>query len=251
MRKIWIREIYESQWKSKIMIIFFIAYSDSENDSKGLFSSLFNESQQFRDLLVFKLNDHYRMSTWKILNFIRYCLLIYYSPNLEAQNCNQMLPIIAKMDEDIVVFPDILIKIIEYLSHFSGQRFCAGQSSPSDYYKITRLKNEPQYIPYAVYSQNEIPSHYLTGFCYFISYPAAIDLYRYAKCMENLIFVDDYLITGFIRDKLKIPLIHLDNLVSPVKDFSNIAIVHGYPSFFLHNQKLVWNSARGSHGAVA
>ena len=54
--------------------------------------------------------------------------------------------------------------------------------------------------------------------------------------MKSILFQDDMMVLGFIRDRLNIPLIHVDSLLKSRNDITKIAVLHGY-SFSLHFTK--------------
>ena len=245
MRESWISEIKNSKiWKGKISVIFVTACSPFQKKGEICYA-LREEYKTYPDMLIFNLEDSYRMFSVKVLNFIKYVITKTEKHWDRFTQTLQPKPIIIKLTDDTVVFASNLIRLIQILANSPNDLRIAGQTVPKNYHTMIRDPTHRHYVPEYIYGNSKIGVSYAAGVCYLISYPAAKMIFDYAKCLTAILFQDDLMVTGLLREKLSIPLLHTDDIEhrGNIYEKNSTAVVHGYPSFNIYEQMDIWKNA--------
>ena len=140
----------------------------------------------------------------------------------------QNKPVLIKTTDDIIIFEHGLIRtLLDLISNNYSKSFVAGGIA------------------------NAYHVDYATGCGYFISPFAVKQIYEYARCIEDLPYMDDVILAGTLRQILNIQLIGIgvysvykyidDDVKRSAEKLSNAyCLLHAYPSFGIEWQYSIW-----------
>ncbi len=243
MRRTWIPRL-SNYSNNQIEIIFIIAVH--ENEAEALNKTI-EESKNFKDLLVLNLKDSYRMWTIKTLSVMDYIV----SRCSSEIGPNATYPLFLRLTQDVLINPKSLLNLFFKLSTNATQRFCAGRTINGG---VLRSPESIWYVPEYVYNSVTY-GEYCQGCGFFVSFPAMVELVQYGYCLNSVMYIDDGVITGIMREKLKIELIKtplecvnlkeyilqsiaVNESASKYKEYS---ILHNQPQINPNEYDQIWN----------
>ncbi len=188
MRNTWIRDIKQDEsYKNKVKTVFVLAAESSEGEA---LKQMISEWNLHKDILLIDLKDNLFMHAQKVLGFME-----YFTQNCEQEEITKSLsgpkvqskqkfPLLAKVTDDVIIFPDNLIKVLQSISNSQETFFSGGI-----------------YI---------FAGHFASGSGYILSYQAVKEIFEFARCLNAVMYQDDVVFTGDLRERLGIAKMHFN-----------------------------------------
>ncbi|XP_067270980.1 beta-1,3-galactosyltransferase 1 isoform X2 [Pseudorasbora parva] len=171
----------------KVVLVLFLMGIQSGNDEEKLQEQLWNESQQYKDLLQSNFQDSYRNLTIKTMVMMEWL-------NKKCQQASYAV----KVDTDVLLNVNNLMKMLASLNAVESN-YMTGlvwYESP-----VIREPSNKFFLPYDVYSRNAYPPYPL-GMCYIISLDLPQKFLEQAKLIKPIYIEDAYL--GICLERLHI-----------------------------------------------
>ena len=219
MRETFIAEIKKNaEWEAKVKVLFMVAM---KKDSPG-FDKVKEEAQTHRDILILDMEDSFEMNTVKSIKLMEYFLHKCYAASDSLQK-----PFFLKGSDDLIIFPETLMKTFETLRQRPEGKFCAGVKATA----------------YGV--------EFLSASAYIISKTAVKELFSYAKCYQEIPTLEDVFLTGALAGHLNIPLVSVvfetnhDGQPEEIRDnleaLEKYAIINNVNAFTVDDQYRIWD----------
>ena len=243
MRRTWIPRLANYS-NNQVILIFMLAIDTNETEALNRTTE---ESKLYGDLLIMKLKDSYRMWSIKTLSAMDYIL----ESCSEQIRPNHSQPLFLRLTQDVLVNPKPLFQLFMRLSNTSNERFCAGAETVG---VVVRNPGSIWYVPNYVYSSPNY-GEYCQGCGFFITFSAMEELVQYGSCLEAVMYIDDAVITGVMRQQLKIPLMKIpENYITwkgPILEsiarndtadrYKQYSIMHNQPQITPTEYGEIWN----------
>ncbi len=227
MRKTWIAKIRTDPiWNKKIKVFFVLAISKKDKDKHREVCN--KESHNNSDILILDYEDSYELFTIKMLAIMEYFLKRCYYKQKDLDGAPK-IPLFIKVTDDSIIFQNTLIKVLNKLKDkIEADRFVAGR----------------------IISLSKWNMIYATGPLYCISPLAVEEIYEFSRCLTELPYFDDLVISGKVPLLLNIAFINIPghscytaipSAFSTPKALSKLCYLHDYP-FTEGQQYEIWKN---------
>ncbi len=202
----------------------------------------------YGDLLILNVFDSYSMLEFKTLSLMRFYLERCYTFGQEKN------PAFLKMDDDLIVNPFLLLKILKNLTESPIEYWAAGQFIVFPNNKPVKRTSHGSHPFYLFYPFDKWPPDFLNGPTFIFSGETVRIMFEYVRCLPALLGVEDVELGGIFPKILNITIVPLNQFYTPPKHIdailkaarenvgqekqSSIAIIHPY--FEEENFWIIW-----------
>lgn len=160
-------------------------------NNETLMDAVYNEGQEYNDMIVKNFTDTYDNLTKKTLSMLEWIL----------EN-NMKNSYFLKTDDDNFINVPKLLEFLKTQNHSKKQ--IIGYLAQK--WKPIRTKNSKYYLSPEMFKEKILPN-FVTGPAYLMTMISVKDLYE-ESLKHNIIKLEDVFLTGIIANSLKIPRIH-------------------------------------------